>query len=643
MSWLADLHDVYQRAYGSVADGMPPLMPIAHTTIQAHVEIVLDASGNFVRAEVLTRADATTLIPCTERSGGRSGSRPAAHPLCDKLQYVAADFLEHGGVVTSGFANDPAEPHRSYHDLLSTWTHSTHTHPKLKAILAYVENGTVVADLVGARILPIDSQGHLLAEWSGEKDDSPSIFKILPPGQQPQDAVVRWRVDTGGLQHGCWEDDSLISSWIDHYASLQSRRGFCMVTGQETSLAEQHPAKLRHAADKAKLISSNDTSGFTFRGRFTEAEQAAGVSFEATQKAHNALRWLIECQGSRNGDQVIVAWAAHTIEAPNPTELIFNPFPEDEESRIPQAGATIGHAYALRLKQAIAGYRARFDDAEDVIVMALDAATPGRMAITYYRRLPGSEFLRRLENWHLAFAWVQCHGISKGTRLEFVGPPTPNEIAEAAYGVSLNEKLKNATRARLLPCIVDGTPFPPDLVRAACQRASNRIGLDWWEWERTLGIACALYKGAHPERSYDMALDRTRRSRDYLFGRLLAIADNLEQMALNLSKEGRETNAARQMAHFARQPMSSWLDLDSQKLPPYRSRLQVAAPDFLRSRQNEIQEVCNLFDPDDFNDTPLTGEFLLGFHCQRSALFEKTEKKEKTDSTENTDEASPTN
>lgn len=128
-----------------------------------------------------------------------------------------------------------------------------------------------------------------------------------------------------------------------------------------------------------------------------------------------------------------------------------------------------------------------------------------------------------------------------------------------------------------------------------------------------------------------MALDRTRRSRDYLFGRLLAIADNMEKMALDLTKESRETNAARQMAHFARQPMSSWLDLDSQKLPPYRSRLQARAPGFLRKRQDEIQEVCNLFDPDDFNDTPLTGEFLLGFHCQRSALLEKADSAESTD------------
>ena len=75
----------------------------------------------------------------------------------------------------------------------------------------------------------------------------------------------------------------------------------------ETPNAEILPDKIRHSGDDAKLISSNDKSGFTYRGRFIDAEQTFSVSFEASQKAHNALRWLIGKQGFRNGDQVFVA------------------------------------------------------------------------------------------------------------------------------------------------------------------------------------------------------------------------------------------------------------------------------------------------------------------------------------------------
>src|SRR5690606_17172987 len=220
MNWLGDLYDVYQRVHGSDADEMPALMPIAHTTLQAHIEIVLDTTGSFLRAEVIPKERATTLVPCTESSSGRAGSKPAAHPLCDKLQYIAADFTEHGGIPTSGFANDTGEPHRNYLALLSAWTKSEHSHPKLHAILNYVRQGSVVADLVDFRILPTDTEGNLHRAWGGNSDDAPDIFRVLPTGQTPQDAVIRWRIDTGGVQHGCWEDEELIHSWISHYASL---------------------------------------------------------------------------------------------------------------------------------------------------------------------------------------------------------------------------------------------------------------------------------------------------------------------------------------------------------------------------------------------------------------------------------------
>ena len=83
-------------------------------------------------------------------------------------------------------------------------------------------------------------------------------------------------------------------------------------------MSDSHPAKLRNAGDKAKLISSNDSSGFTYRGRFTDDSQVAGLGFEITQKSHSALRWLLARQGKvfyvKSGGRArprlaIVAWA----------------------------------------------------------------------------------------------------------------------------------------------------------------------------------------------------------------------------------------------------------------------------------------------------------------------------------------------
>lgn len=628
MSWIQKLYETYEQCAGQadLSNAGMPLEPICHTSQQAHIEVSIDDKGGFLRANVIPKGQGVTLVPCTEASAGRAGSKPVNHPLCDKLQYLAGDFLKFGGVVTSGFAGNPSEPHELYKTLLSAWANSSFTHPKLVAIQTYVQSGSLVGDLVGAKILPTDEEGQLLAEWVGEKKDAPPIFGIMPNGNPPDGAVIRWRVESPGEPlPETWKDQGLMDAWIGFYSSQKDNKGLCFVTGDILSLAEQHPAKLRHGADKAKFISSNDTSGFTFRGRFIDAVQACGVGFEVTQKAHNALRWLIARQAFRNGDQAVVAWAVSGKRTPDPLANSFDLFgveteePEAEHELEHQGDA--GQAFGQRLAKLLAGYRAELGSANEIVVMGLDSATPGRMAITYYRELDGSEFLDRIEAWHSNHAWHQNFG--KDTK--FIGAPAPKDIAEAAFGRRLDEKLRKATVERLLPCIIDGLPIPRDLVESTVHRASNRVGLEHWEWEKYLGIACALFKGYHKERGYQMALELNRTSRDYLYGRLLAIAENVEDRALYIGGEKRDTSAAKLMQRFADHPYSTWKTIEL-SLSPYKTRLRAKRPAFLATMESQLDDVVNLFQADDFmEDRKLSGEFLLGYHCQRQTLRTKHE------------------
>lgn len=623
MSWIQKLYETYEQCAGKadLASTGPVLEPICHTSQQAHIEVTLDGRGRFLRANIVPKGQGVTLVPCTEASAGRSGSRPVNHPLCDKLQYLAGDFIKYGGVVTSGFSANPAEPHEAYLTLLSEWANSPFAHPKLVAIHTYVQNGSLVSDLVQEKLLPVGDDGQLLAGWNGEKNEAPVIFAIMPNGNSPDGAVVRWRVEIPGDPiPECWKDQGLMNSWIGFYTSQKEAEGLCMVTGDNRSLAEQHPAKLRHGADKAKFISSNDTSGYTFRGRFINADQACGVGFEVTQKAHNALRWLIARQAYRNGDQAVVAWAVSGKRSPDPLANSFDFLemeteePETMPEQMPHADA--GQAFGLRLKKKLAGYRAELGSTKEIVVMALDSATPGRMAITYYRELAGSEFLDRIEAWHTALAWHQ----NFGKEMKFIGAPAPRDIAEAAFGRRLDEKLRKATVERLLPCIVDGQRIPRDLVESTLHRASNRVGLEHWEWEKNLGIACALFKGFHKERDYQMALELNRTGRDYLYGRLLAIAEHIEDRALFVGGEKRDTGAAKLMQRFADHPFSTWKTIEL-SLSPYKSRLRAKRSGFLATMENLLDEVVALFQGEDFmDDSKLTGEFLLAYHCQRQAL-----------------------
>ena len=635
MSWMQKLYDTYEKAkyIADLSQDEQPVPP-CHTTQQAHVEIILNASGEFLSASMLQKE--TTLVPATEPSAGRtSGGEP--HPLCDKIQYVAGDYEEYGGTRESYFNDFKSSGclKKGYLSLLSQWCEFDHN-DKLNAILTYVKKKQVISDLAKEKILSLDSTNHLLTlRWDAgnnlmnqdvDKSSLPPVFKLIPKKKEKdhtsiQDQgvlFVRWRVEVPGvMESAVWKDQQLVDSWIAFYSSLQDKKGLCYVSGTEASIAVNHPAKIRNAADMAKLISSNDLSGYTYRGRFLNADEACCVSYDVTQKAHAALRWLIQRQGFHNDDQVVVAWEVSGNNTPvimnNTIEAFGTPESYDDDLEADDFVGDLGQEYAQRLNKKIAGYTVKLQERGDIVVMALDSSTPGRMSVTFYRELLGSEFLKRIEKWHLSYAWFQNY--SKD--MKFIGAPSPKEIAVAAFGRRIDSNLSKTTVSRILPCIADGIPIPHDLVLSTVRRAANRIALDPWEWEKTLGIACGLYRGANNERGYKMALENDRNTRDYLYGRLLAVAERIEQIALAVAGEERDTNAARLMQRFSERPFSTWRQIE-QSLVPYKTRLQSRRPGFLAKMKNLLDEIHAKFADDDYlKDTPLSGEFLLGYHCQR--------------------------
>lgn len=656
MSWMEKLYQTYEAALKlPVVEGKLPLMPISHTAQNAHINIIIDGAGHFIKASVLP--DKTQIVlPATEKSAGRtSGEEP--HPLADKLQYIAKDYETYGGKKNPYF--------KSYRSLLQSWCDSEHPHPKVQAILQYASKGKVIEDLIKEKVVYVDADNVLLTQWSSDNGEAPALFKLLPKDKGVLDqgsALVCWTVQNAkdaDLADKTWEDNSIQQSWIAYSASAgNNAKGLCYITGEIQRLAMNHPKKIRHSGDGAKLISSNDWQGFTFLGRFTDEKknvenlglQSVGIGTIATQKAHNALSWLIQRQGFRNGDQVYIAWAVSGEETPAPLVDAYGMM-DDETPKEIDLGVNLAQDYAIRLKNYMAGYAAKLKPNEQIIIMGIDSATPGRMGIIYYQEKFNREFLDCLEQWHQEFAWYQRHTqeiIDDKSKKKFskttypISSPVPKDIAKAAYGENVTDDLKKKTIERLLPCIVDGSPFPFDLVQSCVRKATNRAAYDskeQWLWEKNLGITCALYKGFRARqvaphasawiettqrRHFDMALEENYHSRDYLYGRLLAVAERIEEDALNITGEKRSTNAARLMQRFADQPAKTWLTL-YKALDSYMQRLQVSPTGFLYNRKKELGEILEMFDRDDYNNNaPLSGEFLLGYYCQRQKRYTKS-------------------
>jgi CRISPR-associated protein Csd1 len=183
--------------------------------------------------------------------------------------------------------------------------------------------------------------------------------------------------------------------------------------------------------------------------------------------------------------------------------------------------------------------------------------------------------------------------------------------------------LKKQVYAQVLQCIAEGRPLPEVLVMAAIQKAGNPHASEIWEWERNLGVACALYKGfyarhtdSNQRKDYFMNIDANT-GRDYSFGRLLAIADKVESFALGMAKETRPTTAMRLMQRFSAQPMATWKNIE-EALHPYFMRIQSKYPSYVGAYKDLIgQEMQKLHQVGKYNNDALDGEYLLGYHLQR--------------------------
>lgn len=631
MSWLEKCYETYENCQQEIgiqkfqAEGdkrsYVPLLPVAHTTQLVNIEVELDQSGNFQDARLLAKDEQTTIIPCTEESSARtSGIVP--HPLVDKLQYIAADYPAYGGAKKSGW--------NLYHTQLQDWCSSPYADAKVCAVLRFLEKGCLVASLVKKHILFLDENGKMPTKWTGSKDEKPKILETLASADQTE-SFVRFRV--GGIDLA--QDEAVRESFIHYYEMKQQRVDYCTVQGKQMAVSTLSPYKIRNPGDRAKLISSNDSTNYTYRGRFVTAEQALSIGYETTQKAHSALRWLISKQGCSNGDQTVVVWGTKGEPIPDITADSMDlgddfaaAFAQLGQPQLPPATES---EYAERFNKAIQGYGKALDEKANTVVMILDSATQGRLSIRYYRELAGSELMKNITDWHRNFAWKLNYRSApesavpgqkpKWKRVSFWGAPSPADIAKAAYGEKADKKIIQQTVERLVPCITEGKYLPRDLMLSAVHRATAGIGLEPWEYQKTCGIACALICGYyHRNKKEDFVMtdgkyvDETIDDRSYLFGRILACAEQIERRVQSQTGETRPTNAERLRLVFVQRPAKTTALLQ-QKLTPYLNRMRANGVS-RDKRYSTLQELVGRLGAEKYTNKPLNELYLLGYACQ---------------------------
>ena len=478
--------------------------------------------------------------------------------------------------------------------------------PDAPAILRYVEGRTLLRDLAVGGIRKVD-----------DKD------------------LVRWRVNGLGLEASgkCWEDRTLFQAFTAWYEQRRVREGatvLCMVSGEETIPAKQHAKGIIPMNGNAKLISANDSSNFTYRGRFTEESQAATVGYEASQKAHNALRWLAAEQGTVYGGRTFLCWN------PQGKEVYRADLPLLGSLGKPTVTPT---DYRKELRHTLEGFQTNLpvQDA-DVVIASFDAATTGRLALTYYRELRESDFLQRLYDWDESCCWWAWNPETK--RYNTIQSPSLRQIVQCAFGLRREEKgrvrlvvddrVMRQQIQRLLACRIERAAFPTDILRALTARASMPQAFDG-VYQNVLITACAAIKKYHHDHGkgeIEMTLEEERNDRNYQFGRLLAVLDRAERDYYQKVGESRQTNASKYMTEFARHPLATYEHIHRFLEQAYLPRILPWQEERFRKLNREINEILHSqFTINELKE-PLDDTYLIGFYVQSAAFFKPQEKQE---------------
>ena len=477
----------------------------------------------------------------------------------------------------------------------NAFTHAVHT---------YVEKNSIIHDLYKAEVLESENE----EDMSKKKMQSTAYKKCL----------VRWKIKdvlTGEVIE-TWKSKEMFRCYIAYYNMViakESKTGLCMLTGENVPLTELHAKNIFPLQSGAKLVSANDKTEYTFRGTFVKnAEDLLTIGYEASQKSHNMLRWLLNNFGIIAGNEMFVYWNPNGRYVPSPFE------DRKEGDEIISDRETL--------------YRSIFESTEDnslsstdcIVIAAFKAMTTGRLSLAYYSETPGNDFVAKLEKWKESFTgakWI----------------PSIYMVSKYAYGSERNERIEIESGIytkkieELLWCKLYGHPISESLKNALVTKASSPLKYKSLKNRRYITYIAALILRKYEndkagKEVYTMTLDLDNTEINYLMGRLLAVYEKAELDTYTEEElKSRIPNAVRYQNKYVQRPAATLIVLKN-KIVPYLNKLKRKKNGLYIKYQKIFQEI---FEKIDGRETKLTGKlsdtYILGYYHQKESFYQKQE------------------
>lgn len=435
MSLLTELYHAYNASKESgLVDqheiNRTTLLPIYHNNMTSNgkniVRVHLNKDSTLERAEFVPE-DEDIIFPVNEASVARSGRKPPAHPLVDKLNYIVPS---------------DSWKHNNFKDAFINWFNyidQGHDKEYLKIIKDFISKNDMLQQILDYLFQGRDYKlNDFVVEYTENAGKKEKIRKL-----KLKDVFLTYSINAfDGLKNrGVTKNKSLHNSYIDFIDANLTPNGMCNVTGKHTYISSKH----RGLMGNAKLVSvSNNTE--TYKGRFTKKADVFNMGYKASEKIHLMLKYLLENDNTNRWlgeQQYLINWLSTDINNESGLNILdsdpLNFFGDETEENTRNEESY--EPDTVRNKQVGKSFysgRILFNENSQYYAAIIDKSSNGRLSVKYFKKIPTSQLVKNLEKWQLDNRWETYNYKNKQT---ISRPPSVTEIVQTTYGIERNGKL----------------------------------------------------------------------------------------------------------------------------------------------------------------------------------------------------------
>lgn len=596
------------------------------------IEVLIDKDSELKDANLLDDGE-VIIFPVTEDSVARS-SGLAPHPLTDSASYVIPD----GGKRSAAYL-EQMEMWLNYDD-----------NDYVRIIYKFLQRENIYTAI----------QNYVKEHQEEEIEKQQEVKK----GKKKKPEKIDYEkvfitfsiVDYDGLRNVSVSDNLDLQKCYRSFVEFQNERDpnrpkiICNLSGKSDFLCVKHQPLIVNA----RLLPQITAKAENYKGRFSKADQNIVLSVETSQKIHLMAKYLLSGKNTHSwlGENAqVIAWFSDDIRNESEASIERSIQPDIVEEIMQRAvadtkdesGLSIADETTKEIVRSFTNGNPKFSNDAKYYVAILDSISKGRVMMKYFKELSVSRLKANLYSWHEKYHW---YGSGKETRNKKY-TPSLKRIILAAYGTerendNLQKKagLKVSKEAfyisqyqNIITALIEGRDIPANFTKALAINIRNRMHYDeTWNEVKFCALAVLNHRGGFES----AMIKRDYTNRSYLFGRLLALFEQMEIISYEEDKV-RTTHAQKLWASYTNNPAVNMLRI-RKLLTPYEIKLAKSESpikrELYRGITEEITTVTTMLNENyDIRsremNRPLDYMFIFGYEAQRRSVQSKKYRVEK--------------